>query len=243
MNGSRIPRSVVALVVAVVGWSWLHSRLSDPPHAEQSAATHVATTPAQPTAPATHRICGRALDAQGAPTAGATVWLTRHEKSDFDLAASTVIAQTKTGGDGRFALAPLLSAFEQSSEQPAEFEVWIWKQGLAVARKSFLGSAAGEPLTVSLLDERPLTIHLRRPDGSPCSDATATPTLVWSTADHKLKLPRPICKRLKATAREMDASKFPDGTVAGSRLPSRQKNSACRPLNLTSGHTTTRRLS
>jgi hypothetical protein len=197
MNGSRIPRSVVALALAVVGWAWLHSRLSDPPHVDRPPAALVATTPAQPTAPATHVICGRALDAHGAPTAVATVWLTRHERSDFDLAGSTIVAQTQTGGDGRFALAPLVSAFGQSSETPAEFEVWIWKPGLAVARTSFFGTAPAEPLTVSLLDERPLTIQLRQPDGSPCSDATATPTLIWSTGDRKIKLPQPICERLK----------------------------------------------
>jgi|GEM_PF-7046043 len=198
MNGSRIPRSVVALVVAVVGWSWLHSRLSDPPHVDRPPAALVATIPAQPTAPATHTICGRALDAHGAPVAGATVWLTRHEKSDFDLAGSTIFAQTQAGADGRFTLAPLPSALEQSSEDPAEFEVWIWKPGLAVARTSFFGTAPAEPLTVSLLDESPLTIQLRKPDGSPCSNTTGTPMLVWSAADHKLKLPLPICERLKA---------------------------------------------
>ncbi len=198
MNGSRIPRSVVALALAVVGWAWLYSRLSDPPHVDRPPAAFVATTPAQPPAPATHTICGRALDAHGAPTAGATVWLTRREKSDLDLAGCTIIAQTQAGADGRFTLAPLASALEQSSEDPAEFEVWVWKPGLAVARTSFFGTAPAEPLTVSLLDERQLTIQLRNPDGSPCSNATATPTLVWTAADHKIRLPQPICERLTA---------------------------------------------
>ena len=192
----------------------------------------------------TPHLRSRARRPWSTPAAGATVWLTRHEKSDFDLAGSTIFAQTQAGADGRFTLAPLPSALEQSSEDPAEFEVWIWKPGLAVAAHELFRhctrravdrlAARRKPADHSLAAAR--RISLQRRDRDPHA------RLVRGRSQDQATV-ADLRATQGGTARQMAASKFPGGIAAASRLLSRPKNSACRPRNLRLGHTTTRRLS
>ena len=73
----------------------------------------------------TWKIPGRALDAEGRPVAGATVYLSREDGEADQFAEPIVIAQTLTQADGRFELTPLESEVKKElADPPAVFGVW-----------------------------------------------------------------------------------------------------------------------
>src|SRR5579872_5288084 len=193
MNGSRIPRSVVALALAMVGWAWLYAHISQPSAGKPAAAPTVATTLTQPTTRVTHTIRGRALDAHGTPVAGAMICLTREVLSELDIPEPQVIAQTRTGADGRFELIGDLDSPDKQSTGNCEHEceVWAWCSGFAVAHTGFIPEEPQPPLTLNLVEQSSLTIRLIRPDRSSCAGAAVTPVLL-SIARQNPRIPKPI---------------------------------------------------
>ncbi len=193
MNGSRIPRSVVALALAVVGWAWLYAHINQPSAGKPAAAPTVATTLTQRTTRVTHTICGRALDAHGTPINGAMICLTREVLSDLDIPESQVIAQTRTGADGRFELIGNLDSPDKQSTGNCEHEceVWAWCSGFAVAHTSFIPEEPQPPLTLNFVEQSSLTIRLLRPDRSSCAGAAVTPVLLGIARQNR-RIPKPI---------------------------------------------------
>ncbi len=124
MNGTRIPRSVAALILAVAGWLWLQAssagdsapRPARPPGKDKVEAK-------KPDAP-TKRISGRAFDPHGTPVPGATLWLTRNDERDRYLPIPEVLAEAQSCADGRFDLALVESVLKQQAQSPdAELEI------------------------------------------------------------------------------------------------------------------------
>jgi hypothetical protein len=197
MNGSRISRTWASLLIAVAGWSWLHSHLEAeaPPRKPSASETKAQAAITKASAP-TPTITGRAVDEHGTPVAGAIVWLTQLDDSDFDLPATTVIAECQTRADGRFELAPLPSELKSATDCAiTEFEIWIYKSGLAVGRQSIYGPPPQRPIVFSLENDSPVEIHLKNATGSACQGALATPCVVKLHDDWAI--PQPIQEQLR----------------------------------------------
>jgi hypothetical protein len=196
MGGSRIPASVATLILSVVGWSWLHSRLTYAP-SRPAPLCKMEQPPTNRVSDVTRRISGRALDANGRPVPDAMVLLTRKDESDFRLSVPTVIAQTQSRVDGRFELTPFVSDLKKcAAETLPEFELWIWKPGLAVDRRTFFGEVPEHPFGVGLVTESQLAIELRKSDGSASGGATVTPSFLFLAEERWAKLPKPLQDRL-----------------------------------------------
>jgi hypothetical protein len=155
-------------------------------------------TAAKKTAGATRKILGRVLDAEGKVVVDATVCLVREDDSDVEPYEPTVIAQTHSRADGRFELTPLESELKKpAADSPASFEIWIAKPGFALAHSVFFGEPSDKPFNICLEQKPPFTIGLRKPNGSPCGNATVTPMFLLLAAGRWLIIPNPIQDRLK----------------------------------------------
>lgn len=196
MNGTRIPRSVAALILAVAGWLWLQASSADdsaprparPPGKDKVEAK-------KPDAP-TKRISGRAFDPHGTPVPGATLWLTRNDERDRYLPIPAVLAEAQSRADGRFDLALVESVLKQQAQSPdAELEIWIFKPGLAVGHTSFVGLPPEVSINLFLQTESPIRLMLKNPNGSPCSGATVIPRIAW--AAYARAIPQPLGERLR----------------------------------------------
>jgi len=152
---------------------------------------------------ATRKVIGYALDAEGRPVPGATVCLTRVRSSEDEFDDSVVIAQTLSQSDGGFALTALEADVKKAmADPPAIFEIWIHKAGLALAHRYIFGEADKEPQILSMTKESPATICLRKPDGSPCGNATVTPIYLWQPAGRwSPPVPKLIQEELKTRSK------------------------------------------
>ena len=148
---------------------------------------------------ASHKVVGRVFDAMGNPLAGAMVWLTRRDEGDFLLPDSTVIAEARSQADGRFELAaPDSELNKPADDPPAEFEVWLWKPGLALAHASFFDELPREQVSIFMHREMPVVIRLRNPDGSECGGATVRPVVTHFQNGRFATTPKPIQDHLQA---------------------------------------------
>jgi hypothetical protein len=161
-----------------------------PIQSAESAAAKAAAAP-------TRKISGRALDADGAPVAGAMVLLTRHDPNPLHRA--TVLARAQSRADGRFELAPLESDLKKPTDDSTpEFQIWIWKSGLAVASATVFGEPSEPSYSIWMEKDSPILTRLEKPHGAPCAEATVTPIVTHSAPPSVLAIPEPIQEKLKA---------------------------------------------
>jgi hypothetical protein len=197
VNGSRFPRSVAALIVALIGWSWLHSQLEAEAPRNCSSTETDRKAAATKSGVATKTISGRVFDAHGKPLSDARVWLIRQDDSNLTLPEPTVIAESQSRADGRFELTPLVAELRKHADDPiAEFEIWVWKRGFTVGHWGFYGEPIEKPINFLLADDSPFVLLFKTPKGAPCQGATATP-LVANFA-YARAIPKPLQDRLKA---------------------------------------------
>jgi hypothetical protein len=190
------------LILAVAGWSWLPANLS--------AAAPPNSAPPREGKPHEHQkileeknggaaqnISGRAFDRHGTPVAGAIVWLTRNDEEDLFVPVPNVIAETRSGVDGRFKLAMPPSEFKrQIRESDPAIELWIWKSGLAVGHSTFFGLPPAHCVSCCLRNELPITLVIKSPKGAPCNAASVSPAIAWFA--YARAIPMPLRERLTA---------------------------------------------
>jgi hypothetical protein len=161
---------------------------------------------------ATRKVIGYALDESGRPVAGATVCLRCASAADDGFVEFPIIAQTQTQRAGRFELlVPEGDVSKEMTNFPPVFNIWIHMAGLAQAHRYIFGEPDREPQIISMTKEVATTIFLRKPDGSPCRDATVTPIYIWQPARRwSGVVPKMIQDQLRTRSQ-------PDGraTVAG----------------------------
>jgi parvulin-like peptidyl-prolyl isomerase len=148
---------------------------------------------------ATRKIVGRALDSDGRPVAGAIVCLERVIVTEDEISNPVIVAKTDSGADGRFELIALDRDLDTkpTADGPVLFQLWSWKPGLAVTHLGVLTDLSSHPFILVMSAESPLSIRMQKPDGTPCSGATVTPTAACF-ADWWARIPMPIQKQLKA---------------------------------------------
>ncbi len=219
MNGSHISRCVAALVVAVIGWSSLHSQLlAEAPRKSSTTETHeMAATTKSSTA--TRTISGRVFDAHGKPLSGAIAWLIRQDDSNLTLPEPTVIAEARSRADGHFELTPLVAELNKHADDPiAEFDVWVWKRGFAVGHWGFYGETIPQPIHMLLAADNPFELLLKTPDGTPCQGATITP--IAANFSYARAIPKPLRDRLQVRSAAGGRAEIPgfDGRFMGVKI-------------------------
>jgi hypothetical protein len=193
--GTRIPRTVVALIFAVASWWRLQALAGDTAPHPMPAPVKAKAEAKKPDAP-TKKISGRAFDSHGTPVAGAMLWLTRNDDRDRYLPIPEVLAEAQSGADGRFDLALVESELKRQAEDAdAELEIWIFKPGLAVGHTSFVGRPPHVSINLVLQNESPIRLMLKNPNGTPCSSATVTPRI--ASAAYARSIPQALGERLR----------------------------------------------
>jgi len=146
-------------------------------------------------------IAGRLIDKHGEPVAKARVWLVVEEKWENSWQGPPVIADSFSTDSGHFELQPLKSKVNQFVKgDSTTFQIWVWKSHFALTRHVTHRKLPGKPVEIRMLPEPKNEFQLRNPDGSPCTDATVTVSVVKFPDDDYQSVPETIRRRFEVNS-------------------------------------------
>jgi beta-lactamase regulating signal transducer with metallopeptidase domain len=143
--------------------------------------------------PVTGSVRGRLLDPWGKPVANATVWLAAADMKKHFFRGLPVVAHSQSTADGRFELPTGPSTVQQLADgTPVRFEIWTRKPGLALTCQVERDGLPDNAIEIRMKAEEPVSVRLRNPNGSPCSNAVVAPMSVQYGDERFLTIPETV---------------------------------------------------